>query len=329
MADRSSWKTYKKLLGYVTPYKKMLAVGIFAGFFCGVSSLGVLKVAPEFLNSFNKDAMEKVSEDPPKKSIFDGLKPSTETLAKFGFTQERLDRAVEWVGLTAGDSADEQQINGRFLIFVMGMMILFLSVRATSMVVNRFCMRWVGTHVVRDIRNLLFDHLQSQSLKFYSKSDVGELISRVNNDTGAIERAVSTTIADLTRAPITIIAVLLYVVDFTIQEDVYELWIFAVLVALLLMAPIFQLSRRIKTHLKSALQRISDLNSRMHEVFTGIRIVKAFNMGDSEAGRFRDVNRGYVRKVLKALKAELAIEVVLEVMNIVLALAIAVYCYNQ
>ena len=328
MASRSSWMTYKKLLRFVAPYKKMLVLGIFAGLFTGASSFGVLKIVPEFLNSFSKDDQTQVQGDGVAEQGDEESSSwiSQETLEKLGLTKERLDKIAKFLGI---DGDGQQQINMRFLIFVMAAMILFLSVRASSMVINRFCMRWVGTHVVRDIRNLLFEHMQAQSLRFYGKSDVGELISRVNNDTGAIERAVSTTIADLTRAPITILAVLIYVVNFTIQKQIHSLWMFAAIVALVLIAPIFHLSRRIKTHLKSSLERISDLNSRMHEVFTGIRVVKAFNMGDEEVDRFKYINKGYVRKILKALKAELAIEVVLEVMNVVLALAIAVYCYRQ
>ena len=68
-----------------------------------------------------------------------------------------------------------------------------------------FLMTDVGQRVVRDLRERLFGHTLRQSAGFFSRQTVGELLSRLTNDIGQTQRAVSETIGDLMRESVTLV----------------------------------------------------------------------------------------------------------------------------
>ena len=78
---------------------------------------------------------------------------------------------------------------------------------------------------------------------------------------------------------------------------------------------------------RRALQRISELVSRMQENFTGIRVVKAYHMEAAESERFRAMNQQYFRAVIKALRAELLMTPMTGFVGTACACGFLVYCY--
>ena len=55
----------------------------------------------------------------------------------------------------------------------------------------------VGQRVVMDVRDQLYGHILGQSASFFGRNAVGQLLSRVSNDVGQVQRAVSETAGDL------------------------------------------------------------------------------------------------------------------------------------
>lgn len=66
----------------------------------------------------------------------------------------------------------------------------------------------VGQNIMHDLREALYRHLQAQSLGFYTTERAGEIVSRVNNDVGAVQHVASGTIVDISRNLFTLIATL-------------------------------------------------------------------------------------------------------------------------
>src|SRR4051812_35395022 len=60
-------------------------------------------------------------------------------------------------------------------------------------------MMQVGQRVVMDLRIKLFRHILDQSVTFFARRSSGQLVSRLTNDVGQVQMAVSETIADLLR----------------------------------------------------------------------------------------------------------------------------------
>jgi subfamily B ATP-binding cassette protein MsbA len=79
--------------------------------------------------------------------------------------------------------------------------------------VSSYLMADVGQRVVHDLRNQLFRHMLGQSAAFFSLQTTGRLMSRITNDAGLLQRAVSETIGDLARESLALVfftAVLVY-----------------------------------------------------------------------------------------------------------------------
>ena len=64
---------------------------------------------------------------------------------------------------------------------------------------SAYLMTDIGQRVVRDMRNQLFRHILDQSAAFFSRRTTGQLMSRITNDVGQVQQAVSETVGDLLR----------------------------------------------------------------------------------------------------------------------------------
>ena len=67
----------------------------------------------------------------------------------------------------------------------------------------------------------------------------------------------------------------------------------------------------------------------MHEVFTGIMVVKAYNMEEAEQKKFHNENRRYVRTVIKAMRLQLLTEPLMEIFSVGGSLFFLVYAYSN
>ena len=64
---------------------------------------------------------------------------------------------------------------------------------------SAYLMTDIGQRVVRDLRDQLFRHILDQSAAFFSRWSTGPLMSRITNDVGQVQQAVSETVGDLLR----------------------------------------------------------------------------------------------------------------------------------
>lgn len=215
-----------------------------------------------------------------------------------------------------------------FSIFVFGFIFLW-ALKNFATYLNRYFTRWVGMKVVCDLRNEIFRKLTGQSLKFYGTVDVGQLISRCTNDTSALENAVAHTIADITRCPLEILACASAIIYFSVQSNNYALPIILFVGLPISILPLIILGRRIRKIYRKSFETIALVVSRMHEIFTGIVIVKAYHAEKKEYEIFRKVNRKYFRTVVKALKTELLMSPSMEVVAVASTLVFLVYSYSQ
>lgn len=225
-------------------------------------------------------------------------------------------------------TADGRMTRAFLLITLLGLP-LFMGLKSVAVYINHYFMRWVGARVVRDVRDEVYANLQRQSLSYHGKADVGDLISRCTNDISLIERAVSQTIADLTRCPIEVVACVGYVVWASVQSGLVGLLPALAILFVVTVLPILFLARFIKIILRRALKQIGGLISRMQETLTGIRVVKAFHMEEAEIARFRAMNRVYFKSIIRAVRFELAVSPMMELVAIIAVCLGAVVCYQH
>ena len=314
-------RTFCRILRYAKPYSGRLAVGIVAGFVVGTSVFGMLSSIPQVLSPFEGKRETVRSERLAADSA--GTDASEQAPSRLSVLEGVADR----FGLPIRD-ADNRMAWQFMLLTILGLPLCVMG-RAFATFVNRYCMRWVGSRVVLDVRNSLFDCIQRQSLAFFGQRDVGELISRCTNDTSVIENAISRSVADLSRAPLEILAAVGFILYYSVRFRLLGLVALLLVVFPLVFVPIIVLGRYIKQFTQRGLERIARLVSRMQETFSGIRVVKAFHMERGESARFAEENSGYFREVIRALRAELFMTPLMETVGVVCICAFVVVCYAR
>ena len=148
-------------------------------------------------------------------------------------------------------------------------------------IVSSYLMAGVGQRVVMDLRNALYRHILGQSAGFFAQRTTGQLMSRINNDVGQVQQAVSETLGDLARESLAL-------VGFTALLFYYDAWltIFCLISAPLIVYPLVRLGQRVRRTTRRSQEALEQLSHISAEAFTGHRIVKAFGTEAAEAAKF-------------------------------------------
>ena len=171
-------------------------------------------------------------------------------------------------------------------------------VRGITGYLNVYFLQWVGTHAVTDLRAKLFAHLMNLSAGFYSKNSTGELVSRVMNDTQALQTILTNVTSIIFRDPVMLVGTLAFLV---IQQPRLTLLALIILPACIL--PIAIYSRKIRRSSGAAQSQLVELVQTMTESFTGYRVIKAYNLEKIVTERFREIAKRSVNLVMRITRA--------------------------
>jgi len=141
----------------------------------------------------------------------------------------------------------------------------------------------VGQSVIKDLRYILYKHIQSLPLSFFQKKPTGELISRIISDVTLIQGAVSNVLVGILKDTCQVF--------FLIGVIFYQDWRMAsiAMVSLpLVIYPIINFGRRHRRLSRGSQQTTAEVSNILYETITGNRIVKAFCMEKYEVSRFAE-----------------------------------------
>jgi ATP-binding cassette subfamily B protein len=143
----------------------------------------------------------------------------------------------------------------------------------------------IGEGVIYDLRVGLFGHLQRMSLRFFTNTKTGELMSRLNNDVVGAQRAISNTIVDIITNLITVLATLAVMLALE-----WRLTILGVLVLPLFILAARRLGGRMREIAREQMGHNAQMNAMMNETLniSGALLVKLFGRGNNEVERFED-----------------------------------------
>ena len=160
-----------------------------------------------------------------------------------------------------------------------------------------YFMNFVGQRIIADIREKLYNHLQTLSLSFFTKTPTGIIISRITNDVALVQGAVSSATAGIFKDIFTFFG--LVVVAF-LQS--WKLAIIFYIIFPLAFIPIREFGKRMRKFARKGQQRVGLITTFLHETVTGNRIVKAFNMEEYEKRRFAEENNRLFKTFLNRIK---------------------------
>jgi ATP-binding cassette, subfamily B, bacterial len=161
----------------------------------------------------------------------------------------------------------------------------------------------VGQWVMHDLRRTLYSHIQRLSLAYHDHKQTGDLISRVTSDIDAIQSFIASGLLGVLVNGLTLVGML--------GVMLYLNWRFTLIalsVAPLLFFVVYSYTRRIKKAARAVRKKEGEIVSVIQEVFSSIRVVKAFAREDYEQQRLEEESLEGVEIALRArgLKAKLA-----------------------
>lgn len=178
----------------------------------------------------------------------------------------------------------------------MGMIIRLGCVMVGLVAVECFCNFYIayfghmmGAKMERDMRNEIFAHYQRLSFSFYDEEKVGHLMSRVTNDLFDITELLHHGPEDI------FISLMKFIGSFVILVQInagLTLVTYGFIPIMFIYAFIF--NRRMKRAFKENRAKIADINSRIEDNLSGIRVVKSFANEDIEMEKFHRDNERFL-----------------------------------
>jgi len=154
-------------------------------------------------------------------------------------------------------------------------------VGAISSYLESYLTTSVGQSVMHDLRRTLYHHIHRLSLAEHDEKRTGDLIGRVTTDIEAIQAFITTALLGILSSVLTLVGI--------IGIMLYLNWRFTLIslaVAPVLFLVVYIFTRRIKKASRAVRKKESELLSIVQEVFSSIRVVKAFAREDYEERRF-------------------------------------------
>ena len=153
----------------------------------------------------------------------------------------------------------------------------------------------VSERSMRDVRISLYSQLVQLPMTFFDKRRTGELISRITADVSMLQDTFSTTLAELFRQIITLLAGVVFLMVTTPKLTFFMLATFPILV---IIAIVF--GKFIRTLSKEAQDELAAANVIVEETLQSIMTVKSFAGEDYESNRYRNGLNSVVKVALKA-----------------------------
>ena len=185
---------------------------------------------------------------------------------------------------------------GRNVATLVRVVTLFAVVSIASFAVNVVSgLRYtrVSADILFDMRLEMYRHLQRLSPRFFARTRMGDIMSRINNDIGEIQRIAAET-------ALAWVGNVLFLAGTVVMLAWLDVRLFLVTIATAPFA-VWALShyrRRLEGEIAALRQRSADIGSFLIETLQAVRLVVMSNAQEREAARFRDRNAAFVRALM-------------------------------
>ncbi len=181
-------------------------------------------------------------------------------------------------------------------------------VGALSSYLEKYLTTSVGQWVMHDLRRTLYHHIHRLSLAEHDEKRTGDLIGRVTSDIEAIQAFITTALLGILTSVLTLLGI--------IGVMFYLNWRFTLIslsIAPMLFLVVYFFTRRIKKASRDVRKKESELVSIVEEVFSSIRVVKAFAREDYEERRFERQSLENVEMALLARSIKMKLSPIVEI----------------
>jgi ATP-binding cassette subfamily B protein len=212
---------------------------------------------------------------------------------------------------TAGP-ADRLLGLARLVVIIVGLFVLGALVTGLTF----FAMAWAGQHVLRALRTDVFERLHQLSMSYYAVNEAGDLMSRITNDTSAIEQAISFALVNVFSG-----ALLLAWVSYNMFAASPAFAALALVVTPLMFVATVFFSAQARKAFRRSRREIGNVNAELQESIAAVREVQAFSRAEENITQFKEVNAANRDANVRAVTFTSALAPTLEALGYV-ALAI-------
>ncbi len=149
---------------------------------------------------------------------------------------------------------------------------------------QRYLSASIGEGLIADLRNALFNHMQRMSLRFFTHTKTGALMSRLNNDVVGAQNALTRTFINIVTNLVTVVATV--TIMFSLE---WRLTLLSIAIVPLFVAPTRRVGRKLRKIRHLSLELNAKMNALMQETLNidGALLVKLFGRRTDERQRFR------------------------------------------
>jgi ATP-binding cassette, subfamily B, multidrug efflux pump len=158
-------------------------------------------------------------------------------------------------------------------------------------VIHGVIMISIGQHFVADIRTALFSHFQELSMDYHDSHRVGDLMSRVSNDSEAINQVLSNGLIQFTTNILSLGGIMLAMLLLNLPLAIGTLIVLPIMLFIT-----SQITQRTREAFRGRQKHLGRLNAIMEENITGIRSVQAYAREAGAVEQFQEASTAY-RKV--------------------------------
>lgn len=195
-----------------------------------------------------------------------------------------------------GDMSQADKLSELF--WLMGIsFVVFLVLRPPIEYIRQYLAQLVSTKILYDIRDKLFEHIQRLSLKYYSNTKTGEIISRVIHDVEQTKNFVITGLMNVWLDLMTIIIALGIMMTMNVKLTLVSIILF----------PFYGLSikyfySKLRELTKDRSQALAEIQGHLHERVQGVSVTKSFALEDEEQAAFEVRNKNFYTKAIDHTK---------------------------
>lgn len=146
---------------------------------------------------------------------------------------------------------------------------------------NVYFLSWVGIRAANDLRVRLFQHLVHLPLQFFNRASTGDLMAGIEGAM-AVNMTVKDSFGVIIREPITILVLIGWLVSHQPLLSLFTLLVFPIC-----LIPVVGFGRKYRKSYSAIHAKYASLNNVMQESFTGIRVIKGFNLEKAMVTQFR------------------------------------------
>lgn len=198
--------------------------------------------------------------------------------------------------IIGGDLTQSEKINQLFIL--MGVVFgVFLIVRPPIEYLRQYLAQLVGSKILYDLRDRLFDHLQKLSLRFYANRKAGEIISRIIHDVEQTKVFVITGLMNVWLDMATILIAIAIMITFDIKLTIVAIALF----------PLYGFAvkyfyARLRKLTRERSQKLAELQGHLHERVQGVAVTRSFAIEDYEQEQFDNYNKQFLTKAIDHTK---------------------------